>query len=160
MIAGAGLDEPIEIDADTAAQMVAPYTWLLNRVGADGIKLTSAGYLPPAEVEAAMAELGLSHEWIGKGNREVQTMPVLSLRETSQMLGLVRKYRGALVLTPRGRAVRHDPLALWWHLAEQLPPSPGTPTKPRPGSSSWPYSPPGRPPKRTDGREVLTAIGW
>lgn len=133
MIAGAGLDEPIEIDADTAAQMVAPYTWLLNRVGADGIKLTSAGYLPPAEVEAAMAELGLSHEWIGKGNREVQTMPVLSLRETSQMLGLVRKYKGALVLTPRGRAVRQDPLALWWHLAEHLPSTKSEPYKTQAG---------------------------
>ncbi|GAB3953144.1 hypothetical protein GCM10029976_092740 [Kribbella albertanoniae] len=123
LIARAGLDQPIDIDAATAAEMVAPYSWLLNRVGTDGIKLTSAGYLRPADVEAAMAELGLGDEWIGKGNREVQTLPVLTLRETAQMLGLVRKYKGALVLTPRGRAVRQDPLALWWHVAEHLPPT-------------------------------------
>lgn len=123
MIEDAKLDDPVEIDAETAARMVSPYSWLLDRVGPDGIKLTSAGYLPPAEVEAAMTELGLHEEWIGKGNREVQTLPVLHLRETAQAMGLLRKYRGALVLTPRGRAVRNDPLALWWHLAEQMPPA-------------------------------------
>ncbi|MEV6417835.1 hypothetical protein [Kribbella sp. NPDC051718] len=119
----AHLDEPVEIDADTAARMVSPYTWLLDCVGADGIKLTGAGYLPPIHVEAAMADLALGDEWIGKGNREVQTMPVLHLRESAQALGLLRKYRGALLLTKCGRAVRNDPLALWWHLAEQLPQS-------------------------------------
>jgi hypothetical protein len=70
-----------------------------------------------------MAELGMGDEWIGKGNREIQTLPVLHLRESAQAMGLLRKYRGTLVLTPRGRAVRNDPLALWWHLAEQMPPA-------------------------------------
>jgi hypothetical protein len=111
----------VDIDANTAAQMVSPYTWLLERVGKDGIKLTGSGYLPPTHVEAAVAELGLHEEWIGKGNREIQTLPVLHLRESAQTMGLLRKYRGKLVLTPRGRAVRNDPLALWWHLAEQMP---------------------------------------
>jgi hypothetical protein len=69
-----------------------------------------------------MADLGLGEKWIGKGNREVQTMPVLHLRESAQAMGLLRKHRGTLVLTKRGRAVRNDPLALWWHLAEQMPP--------------------------------------
>ncbi|MFC9693287.1 plasmid pRiA4b ORF-3 family protein [Kribbella sp. NPDC056951] len=122
MVAMADLDTPVDIDADIAAQMVAPYNWLLNRVGTDGIKLTGAGYLPPAHVEAAMAELGLGEEWIGKGNREVQTVPVLALRESAQAMGLLRKYRGALVLSKLGRKLRNDPLALWWHLAEQTPP--------------------------------------
>jgi hypothetical protein len=123
LIADAELDQAVDIDPDTAARMVAPYSWLLERVGAGGIKLTGAGYLPPVHVEAAVAELGLAEEWIGKGNRELQTLPVLSLRETAQTLGLVRKHKGALVLTPRGRAVRADPLALWWHLAEHMPPA-------------------------------------
>ncbi len=78
MIDDADLDASIDIDADTAARMVSPYSWLLDRVGDDGIKLTGAGYLPPVHVEAAMAELGLGEEWIGKGNREIQTMPVLA----------------------------------------------------------------------------------
>ncbi|MFC5260936.1 plasmid pRiA4b ORF-3 family protein [Kribbella qitaiheensis] len=123
LIEDADLDASVDIDADTAARMVSPYSWLLDRVGADGIKLTGAGYLPPVHVEAAMADLGLGEEWIGKGNREIQTLPVLHLRESAQAMGLLRKYRGTLVLTKRGRAVRSDPLALWWHLAEQMPPA-------------------------------------
>ncbi len=118
----AALAEPaVDVDAETAARMVRPYTWLLNRVGADGIMLTGAGYLPPAHVAAAMAELGLGEEWIGKGNRENQTMPVLHLRESATRMGLLRKHRGRLVRTARGRAVATDPLALWWQLAEKMP---------------------------------------
>ena len=118
----AALAEPaVDVDAETAARMVRPYTWLLNRVGADGIMLTGAGYLPPAHVAAAMAELGLGEEWIGKGNRENQTMPVLHLRESATRMGLLRKHRGRLVRTARGRAAATDPLALWWQLAEKMP---------------------------------------
>jgi hypothetical protein len=113
---------PVEIDAETATRMVHPYVWLLNRVGTDGITLTSAGYLPPVHVEAAVHELGLDTEWIGKGNRENQTLPVLHLRESAQKAGLVRKHRGRLLLTTRGRGLRTDPVALWWHLAENTPP--------------------------------------
>jgi hypothetical protein len=40
--------------------------WFLDRVGTEGIKLTSAGYLPLPEVEAAVAELDLAEEWYGK----------------------------------------------------------------------------------------------
>jgi hypothetical protein len=123
LIEDADLDASVDIDADTAARMVSPYSWLLDRVGADGIKLTGAGYLPPVHVEAAMADLGLGEEWIGKGNREIQTMPVLHLRESAQATGLLRKHRGTLVLTKRGREVSDDPLALWWHLAERMPPA-------------------------------------
>ena len=94
-----------------------------GRVRLEGIKLTSAGYLPPADVEAASAELGLAGEWIGKHNREVQTLPVLELRESAMRLGLLRRYRGMLLATPRGRKLRDDPVGLWWHLAGQLPPA-------------------------------------
>jgi hypothetical protein len=34
---------------------------------------------------------------------------------------LLRKHRGRLVLTSRGRAGAIDPLALWWQLAERMP---------------------------------------
>ncbi|MDP8969416.1 MAG: plasmid pRiA4b ORF-3 family protein, partial [Actinomycetota bacterium] len=122
LIGAACLHEPVRVDAETAARMVGAYTWLLNRVGADGIKLTAAGYLPPVHVEAAMAELGLEDEWIGRGNREIQTTPVLHLRESAQKMGLLRRHRGSLVLTARGRSARSDPVALWWHQAERMPP--------------------------------------
>ena len=117
----AQLDQTVEIDARTASTMMRRFTWLLQRVGDDGIKLTAAQYLPPVHVEAAMNELDMGDEWIGKGNREDMTFPVLSLREATQRLGLVRKYRGRLLLTKLGRRLRDDPVALWWHLAHRLP---------------------------------------
>jgi hypothetical protein len=122
-LAQADILEPVLIDADTAARMVRPYAWFLDRVGTEGIKLTSAGYLPPPDVEAAVAELDLAEEWYGKFNRESQTLPVLHLRESAMRLGLLRKYRGMLLATPRARDLRDNPVALWWHLAEQLPPA-------------------------------------
>jgi hypothetical protein len=121
LIDAAALDGTAEIDVDAAARMVRPYAWLLDRVGEDGITLTGAGYLPPAHVNAAMVELGMADEWIGKNNREVQTLPVLVLRETAQKVGLLRKHRGNLRLTARGRRLRTDPVGLWWHLAERMP---------------------------------------
>jgi hypothetical protein len=133
LIGAAGLDRPVLVDAATAARMVRPYAWLLDRVSDDGIKLTAAGYLPPTHVAAATADLGLSSEWIGKGNRESQTLPVLALRETAQRLGLLRKYSGALLLTARGRAVRADPVALWWQLAERMPPGSADPCEQQAG---------------------------
>jgi len=62
-----------------------------------------------------VAELGLGEEWIGKGNLEVQTGPVLHLRETATKMGLLRKHGGMLLVTSRGRALRGDPARLWWH---------------------------------------------
>ena len=117
----ARLDEPVLVDAGTAVRMVRSYSWLLDRVGAEGIKLTGAGYLPPAHVEAATAALGLGEEWMGKGNREVQTPPVLHLRESATKMGLLRKQHGMLLATSRGRRLRGDPAGLWWHLAERMP---------------------------------------
>ena len=54
-------------------------------------------------------------------NREDLTYPVLGLRESAQRIGLLRKHRGCLLATARGRALRTDPVGLWWHLAERTP---------------------------------------
>lgn len=121
LIDDARLEDPVLIDADAAAAAVRPYRWLLNRVGDDGIKLTQAGYLPPLQVQAAFTELGLDADWIGAGNREDLTYPVLALRESAQRIGLLRKYRGRLLATARGRALRDDPVGLWRHIAERTP---------------------------------------
>jgi Plasmid pRiA4b ORF-3-like protein len=123
LMIGTATREPVLVDLDTIAAAVRPYAWLIDRVGADGIKLTAAGYLPPVHVEAAFTELDLADAWIGKGNREDLTIPVLHLRETAQRMGLLRKHRGRLAATARGNAVRSDPAALWFHLAERMPPS-------------------------------------
>jgi hypothetical protein len=121
LLADAELDQPVDVDPGTATRMVAAYRWLLQHVGPDGIKLTAAGYLPPAHVAAGFDALGLADEWIGAGNRELQTLPVLHLRESAQQVGLLRVARGRLLVTARGRAAADDPVALWWRLAECLP---------------------------------------
>jgi hypothetical protein len=98
--------------------------WLLNHVGEQGIRLTAAGYLPPKVVTAAMDELGWRAKWIGSCTREDTTAPILELRETAQQLKLLRKYRGQLLLTKTGAALRDDPEALRRHLAQSLPSTP------------------------------------
>jgi hypothetical protein len=108
-------------DAAAAARAVRPFSWLLDRVGTDGITLTGAGYLPPVHVQAVAEELGIAETWIGKLNREAQTYPVLAFREAAQQAKLVRKHRGMLVLTPAGRMLRTDPVGLWQHLAARFP---------------------------------------
>ena len=121
LAAAADADVDVEETVDeVAARMVRPFTVLLDTVG-DGVKLTAAGYLPPAVVETIFDTLDMGDEWIGKGNREDLTWPVLQLRETAQRLRLLRKYKGRLVPTVRGRELAGDPVGLWWHLADALP---------------------------------------
>jgi hypothetical protein len=121
LISAAELDRTAPVGPATAARMVRPYSWLLDRVGDDGIKLTDAGHLPPAEVAAVIDELNLAAEGITRVSRENQARPALQLRESAQATGLVRRDRGRLVRTAVGAALQQDPVALWWHLAEQLP---------------------------------------
>lgn len=49
-----------------------------------------------------MTELDRVRDWIGKGNREDQTVPGLLLREGAQQLGLIRKIKGRLVRGEEG----------------------------------------------------------
>lgn len=120
-VASAGVDQPALVDPDTAEAMTAAYLWLIRRIGNDGVSLTSAGWLPPSLVQSAMTDLGWDRSWIGKANREVQTVPVLKLRESAQELGLIRKFKGRLVLTAAGKRLLDDPVGLWLFLARSLP---------------------------------------
>ncbi|MEZ0494615.1 plasmid pRiA4b ORF-3 family protein [Kineococcus sp. TBRC 1896] len=95
--------------------------WVLDRVGDEGLPLTSAGYLKPVDVRAAFEAFDLDAEWIGAGNREVQTLPVLEFRGLLRSFGLVRTYRGRLLLTKLGRQLRGDQARLLAHLAAGLP---------------------------------------
>ena len=160
----AQLDQTVEIDARTASTMMRRFTWLLQRVGDDGIKLTAAQYLPPVHVEAAMNELDMGDEWIGKGNREDMTLPVLSLREATQRLSLVRKYRGRLLLTKLGRRLRDDPVALWWHIAHRLPQHKEGSSELQAGLVSLALVAAGHAVRAAENRlliaELLTDLGW
>ncbi len=99
---------------------VRGYQLLLDLVG-DGLNLTQAGYLPPRIVETLFTELKLDATWVGKGNREDMTLPVLELRESATALGLIRKAKGKLTVTAAGRTVSGNPYALFAHIASRLP---------------------------------------
>ncbi|MBB6121825.1 hypothetical protein [Nocardiopsis algeriensis] len=112
---------PTEVDPGTAGRMVRPYTWLVEHVGPDGLRLTGSGYLPPASVAAAAEEFGLRRTWTGSFAREETALPVLVLRESAQQLGLLRRRAGVLRRSvPAARALG-DPVALWHLVAEGLP---------------------------------------
>lgn len=105
---------------EEVADVVRPVRWLLERVGEDGLELTKDGFLKPAVVTAAMAEIGWQDRWIGKFNRENQTQPVWDLRVLMQQWKLLRKYQGKLVRTPTGRKLHNDDAGLWKYLAARL----------------------------------------
>ncbi|WP_298585322.1 plasmid pRiA4b ORF-3 family protein [uncultured Kocuria sp.] len=119
-VRAAALETPAAVEPAVAERMTAPYRWLIRRVGADGLALTAAGWLPPAVVAEAMDEFGWDERWIGKGNREEWTQPVRRLREQAQRLGLVRKLKGRLVLPVAVRKLDDDPVELWSFVARSL----------------------------------------
>lgn len=119
-LGGAGLDGPALVEAEVAEAMTAPYRWLARRIGPDGLALTAAGWLPPTVVHEAMTELGWARHWIGKANREDQTLPVLLLRESAQQLGLIRKIKGRLILTSAVKRLLDNPAGLWLFLARAM----------------------------------------
>jgi hypothetical protein len=120
LLGAAGLDSPTVVDDDVAETATARYRWLLARVDA-GVKLTAAGWLPPALVTETMETLWPDDRWIGKRNREDLTEPVRRLRVSAQRTGLLRVSRGQLLGTKTGAALRDDPHGLFRHLAERLP---------------------------------------
>jgi hypothetical protein len=155
-------DAELERDAEdepAPAPVVAPYSWLLKRVGDDGVRLTQAGYLPPALVTEAMAALGWQDDWIGRYNREDLTVPVLELRESAQRFGLLRKNRGRLLVTKVGRSLVEDPHLLWWHLAARLPDARSEPER-QAGALYLLTVAAGRVPDDTLLAEGMSILGW
>lgn len=111
---------PLDLDDDVAARVIRPFAWLMEAVGADGIALTSAGWLPPATVLAGMTELGWLDDWIGKGNREDLTPPIAVLRESAQRMGLVRVLKGRLLLSAAAKKALGAPQAQLRLVARQV----------------------------------------
>ncbi len=121
LVSAARLDDADGPDAAGRAALVRPLLRLLAVLGPDGVRLTKAGWLPPTAVTTLVDELDMLETWIGKGNREDLTLPVLNLRETGQALGLLRKSKGWLIPTKLGTRLTGDPEGLWQHLVERLP---------------------------------------
>ena len=107
---------------DEIDELLRPVRWFLERAEGEGIPLTAAGYLKPVDVEAASEVIPAAKDWIGKKNREDQTAPVLWFRETLQSLGLLRKYKGRLLLTKAGTRGQADAGFLLGHIAPRLVP--------------------------------------
>lgn len=63
-------------------------------------------------MRAAFEAWGLDQEWIGAGNREVHTVPVMEVRTGAVALKLLRRYKGRLLLTRSGAKARQDPEVL------------------------------------------------
>ncbi|WP_051274514.1 hypothetical protein [Cellulomonas sp. URHD0024] len=112
-------------NTDQITAATSAIRWFLDRARGGGIPLTAAGYLKPDDVAAASLVLPAMRSWIGKNNREVLAVPVLEFRTWLQSAGLLRKYRGRLLLTRLGAAAQRDPTALWAALAAKLVPAHG-----------------------------------
>lgn len=97
-----------ELSAEDLAEIARPYRYLVELAGEDGIPLTAAGWMKPAYVQRVYGDLGLDEDWIGRGNREDQTLPVLQLREMCQQAGLLRKHKGRLLQTRLARSLTTD----------------------------------------------------
>lgn len=110
------------IAASAVADSLRAYQWFLDRAKDDGIPLTAAGYLKPVDVEEASKAVPAMNDWIGKHNREVQCYPLLRFRESLQAMGLLRKYKGTLLLTKAGATAQQDPEKLWDHIAARMIP--------------------------------------
>jgi len=121
LIARADVGSPDTTSMPDKEQRLRQLLHLLDVVGPDGVPLTQAGWLSPAVVVQLCADLDLHETWMGSGNREQHLPPVRNLRETASTLGLVRKHKGRLVLTPAGRRAAGDPAALWQHVIRALP---------------------------------------
>lgn len=119
-LTASGPHHPVVLDEDDVSRAARPWRGVLDAVGS-GAKLTAAGYLPPAVVEQIAQAAGVTDWWIGRANREDLTPPVASLRQYAQQLGLLRKTRGTLIPTARGRAVAHDPRELVTAVLQRLP---------------------------------------
>lgn len=104
---------PVEVE-----RVVFPVQWLLRRVG-PGVRLTQAGYLPPAVVGDALVA-GLADP-IGSSRREVDVVELGQLRLLCTRMRLLRPVKGTLTVTKLGQRLVEDPAGLWWHLADCLP---------------------------------------
>lgn len=108
------------IDHTTA---LAAHRWMLERAADDGLPLTAAGYLKPADVKALAGVLPTMRDWIFPISREIDAHPVLHFRERMKADRLLRTYKGTLRVTSSGRRGLADATHLWRHLAQALVPT-------------------------------------
>lgn len=107
-------------DAASMDRMMAPFRWLIESVGSDGLALTKAGWMPPATVLDGMTRLGWRDTWIGEANREDITWPMRHFRAAAQRMGIVRVYKGRLMLGADAKKALARPELVWRLVASRL----------------------------------------
>ncbi|WP_460722232.1 plasmid pRiA4b ORF-3 family protein [Microbacterium aureliae] len=107
------------VDPDERHEALRAYRWFLERASA-GLALTPAGYLKPADVVQACAAVPATAAWIGARNRESNIAPLGDFRMLLTTYGLLRKYRGELLLTQAGARARRSDDRLWEHLVTRV----------------------------------------
>lgn len=116
---GHQMDLP-ELQESDALAVTESVRWFLGFIGT-GRPLTQAGYLKPADVREVAAHIQAEKYWIGKMNRESETVPVLLLREVMAHFRLIEETPSRVHLSPLGEEYRAKPLALARYLAAALP---------------------------------------
>lgn len=111
-----------ELDQQEFEASSAAIRWFLDRAADDGIPLTAAGYMKPVDVLAASEVVPTVWHGYGQHNREANEPGIRRLRQAIQDVGLLRKYKGKLLLTRLGRAAQADPHRLREILVERLIP--------------------------------------
>lgn len=116
------VSEPPRLTGDEMRASLQAYTWFIDRAK-DGIPLTAAGYLKPADVKCASAVVPMMGGWIGTLSRERDAIPLLDFRRSLQSMRLLRKYKDKLLLTRPGAGVQQDVHRLWDLLATSMIPA-------------------------------------
>jgi hypothetical protein len=111
-------DEP---DAEAAALALDPLLWLLD-LSADGARLTPTKALVRTIVREAVERYpSWWYRELGRPpHNEASVSALAHLHELALELGLVRRRRGKLCLSRRGRELRADPPALLRLVADEL----------------------------------------
>lgn len=128
------LSDPVDY-----AEALVAYCYVLERADGDGLPLTAAGYLKPADVQAFAAVMPSMRNWAHKMSREIDVHPVRFFRDYMKSIGLLRNYKCSVRITRVGRLAMNNPSTLWDHLAVALDPtsSPSMQMRPSSFSCTW-----------------------
>ncbi|MDR2348443.1 MAG: hypothetical protein LBD90_07510 [Bifidobacteriaceae bacterium] len=118
---GGAPQPPGALTLEAVSPATRSYAWFVLSVGAGGLRLTDAGYLPTAVVKEAYDELGWTAQHAVSSYREAQRVRITALRSAAQRLGLIDVQGRRLVARPEALAAAGDPLGLWELLVARVP---------------------------------------
>lgn len=103
-----------------------PVQWFLEKAAVEGLGLTEAGYLRPADVQQAATVVPRQLDRSGGIRREAHAPEIRRFRDSLTEVGLLEQDgRRMLQTSTRGDRLRTDPWALWSYLGGVLLPDDG-----------------------------------